>query len=79
MKKQVIETQEAIDFVDGMDTTSRMKYVAYVEILQTHGALVYPMAEKVGCVVGLFAMRIMTRTNERIFYCYAEGSIVLIL
>ncbi len=79
MKKQILETQEAQEFVQGMNEASRKKYASCIEILEKNGKLNYPMAEKVDGADGLFAIRIMTGNNERLFYCYDDGDYVLIL
>lgn len=79
MKKQVVETPEAREFAQGMKETSRKKYAACLDIIEMDGKLDYPLAEKVDGAKGLFAIRIMTAGNERMFYCYEEDDIVIVL
>ena len=79
MKKQILETQEAVAFVQTMGEASRKKYEACLAVLEKNGMLNYPLAEKVDGSTGLFAIRIMTGDNERLFYCYDDGDFVIIL
>ena len=43
------------------------------------GYLRYPEAEKFDEYENLFAIRIVTSGNERFFYCYDDGEMVIVL
>lgn len=77
--KTILETPQARAFVDTMDALSRKKYAALLALLAEHGFLSAPAAEKVTGEENLFALRILTRSNYRYFYCYDDGVTIFIL
>ena len=79
VKKSIYETDAVKAFVDGMSAVSQRKYRFARQLLAEVGYLRYPTAEKVDGFDNLFAIRILTLGNERLFYCYEVGDLVLVL
>lgn len=78
-KKVIYETDEVKAFVKTMSPTSQCKYKLARQVLEEVGYLRYPIGEKVEGVADLFVIRILTKGNERFFYCYDDGEIVAVL
>lgn len=55
-----------------MSVASQKQYYAALDVLEGNGRLSAPRAEKVDGVDNMFAIRILTRGNERFFYCYED-------
>ena len=66
-------------FAAGMSTASKRKYDHALEVIRQIGYLRYPEAEKFDEYENLFAIRIVTSGNERFFYCYDDGEMVVVL
>jgi len=79
MGKRVIQLPEAMSFARGMSVPSQRQYYAALDVLESEGRLKYPRAEKVDGVDNMFAIRILTRGNERFFYCYEEADSIYVL
>ena len=79
MEKKVIQLPEAIAFARGMSAASQNQYYAALDVLEVNGRLSAPRAEKVEGVDNIFAIRILTRGNERFFYCYEEEDSIYVL
>ena len=79
MEKKVIQLPEAIAFARGMSVASQKQYYAALDVLEVNGRLSAPRAEKVEGVDNMFAIRILTRGNERFFYCYEEEDSIYVL
>ena len=77
--KTVIQTDQAREFMETMDSLSQRKYAAILQLLAEQGFLRAPRAEKVEGQRNLFAFRILTDGNYRYFYCYDTGTIVYVL
>lgn len=77
--KTILETPQARAFADKMDALSRKKYAALLQLLSEKGALHSPFAEKVAGESNLFALRILTHGNYRYFYCYDDGTAIIVL
>jgi phage-related protein len=70
MKKTYIELPNVSTFLEGQPEEVQAKYEKIVDILEANGFLVSPYGEKVES--GLFAIRITTPNNIRIFYAYMK-------
>ena len=79
MKKQIFETDEVKAFVANMSPLSRRKYMQARQVLSDVGYLRYPVGEKVEGLEDIFVIRILTKGNERFFYCYDDGDFVAVL
>ena len=79
MTKKVIQLPEVMKFANGMSAASQKQYYASLDVLEANGRLSAPRAEKVAGEDNLFAIRIMTRGNERFFYCYEEVDFIYVL
>lgn len=77
--KIVIQTDQAREFMETMDSLSQRKYGAILQLLSECGFLRAPFGEKVEGHENLFAFRILTNGNYRYFYCYDTGTIVYVL
>lgn len=77
--KQVAFTDEALEFARTLDGLSRKKLAKAVRLLQAQGFLRSPLGEKVDGADGLFAIRITTDENARLFYCYDDGTTIYML
>ena len=77
--KTVIFTEEAERFADTLDRQSQKKLARIRSLLEEQGFLRAPMAEKIEGVDNLFAIRILTDSNARFFYCYDDGTVVYVL
>ena len=77
--KTVIQTDQAIEFMETMGPLSQRKYAAILDLLAEQGFLRAPRAEKVVGQRNLFAFRILTDGNYRHFYCHDTGTIVYVL
>ncbi len=77
--KHIFETEEVKSFVAKMSKASQRKYDVALQTLRAEGRLRYPLGEKVSGYSNLFAIRIVTSDNERMFYCYALEDLVIIL
>jgi len=78
-RKNIYETEQVRSFVAGMSPTSRRKYVVARQVLQDVGYLHRPEGEKVEGEDNLFAITIHAPDNERVFYCYDDGTTVFML
>ncbi len=78
-KKQIYETEAVKKFAKGMSPLSQRKYLLAKGILADRGYLVYPQGERFDQYENLFSIRIVTKGNERFFYCYDDGDVVVIL
>ena len=78
-RKRIYETDEVKEFVKSMPEASRRKYALARQKLAIDGFLRYPLAEKVIGQENLFAMRILSDGNERLFYFYAIEDIVAVV
>lgn len=65
MEKKVIQLPDVIAFARGMSVASQKQYYAALDVLEGNGRLSAPRAEKVDGVDNVFAIRILTRGNER--------------
>jgi hypothetical protein len=79
MRKAVIQLPDALTFAQRMSGISQKKYTAICGILAEQGFAYAPLAEKVDGEENLFAIRVMTKGNERFFYCYASGDFIYVL
>lgn len=79
MEKKVIQLPEVIAFARKMSAASQKQYYASLDVLEANGRLSAPRAEKVAGVDNMFAIRVMTRGNERFFYCYEEMDSIYVL
>ena len=77
--KTVIQTDQAIEFMETMDPLSQRKYAAILHLLAEQGFLRAPRAEKIEGQQNLFAFRILTDGNYRYFYCYDAGTTIYVL
>lgn len=78
-KKRIYETEEVKTFYAKMSLASQRKYDVALQTLREDGRLRYPFGEKISGYDNLFAIRIITSGNERMFYCYALEDVVLVL
>lgn len=78
-KKRIYETDAVKAFAARMSGASLRKYFIARELLSTQGYLSYPQAERLDGYDNLFAIRIVTRGNERFFYCYDAGDMIAII
>lgn len=78
-EKRIYETDAVKAFAAGMSAASKRKYDNALSVLRQVGYLRYPEAEKFDDYDNLFAIRIITRGNERFFYCYDDGDMVAVL
>ena len=77
--KQIYETDAVKAFYEKMSAASRRKYDHALVVIRQFGYLRAPEAEKLDGYDNLFAIRIMTPGNERFFYCYDDGTMVVVL
>lgn len=70
-KKTYIPLTGVMDFMEKQPAAVRAAYTRIIEALETDGFAVYPYAEKVE--KNLFAMRIKSGKNVRVFYVYMDG------
>ena len=77
--KRIYETDEVKSFVAGMSSASKRKYMQARQVLADFGDLRYPLGEKVDGYDDVFVIRILTKGNERFFYCFDEGDIIAVL
>ena len=77
--KQIYETDAVKSFYGRMSAASRRKYDHALVAIRQFGYLRAPEAEKLEGYDNLFAIRIMTPGNERFFYCYDDGTMVVVL
>ncbi len=68
MRKEYFPLPKVREFIEGQPVEVAAQYVAIVGKLMEYGKLEYPEAEKVE--KDLFAIRILTPSNIRIFYIY---------
>ena len=68
--KTYIELPAVTRFFSTQPAEVLAEYEALVELLEEHGRLTSPFAEKVE--PGLFATRLRSTRNVRVFYVYAE-------
>jgi len=78
-RKNIFETDEVRAFVAGMSPLSRRKYFVARQVLQDVGYLRKPEGEKVAGEDNLFAITIHSPDNERVFYCYDDGTTIFML
>lgn len=77
--KRIYQTEAVQAFADAMSDASRRKYNAALYLLAEDGVLTYPRAEKVEGHRNLFEIRILTKDNERFFYCYDAGTTIYVV
>ena len=79
MRKNIYETEAVRAFVANMSAASQRKYYVARQVLQDVGYLRKPEGEKVEGEENLFAITIHTPGNERVFYCYDDGTTIFML
>ena len=77
--KEVLYTEEAEAFVEGLPRLPKAKLLATVDILERQGYLNKPLAEKVEGQENLFSITIHTSDNPRVFYAYDDGAVIWLL
>ena len=77
--KRIYETDAVKAFAARMSAASLRKYRIAKEALALRGWIGYPEGEKFSQYDNLFAIRILTDGNERFFYCYDTGDLVVVL
>jgi len=77
--KEVLYTEEAEAFADGLPRISKAKLVAITDLLETQGRLNKPHGEKVEGQENLYAITIHTQDNPRVFYAYDDGTVIWLL
>lgn len=77
--KEVLFTEEAAAFVEGLSRVSKVKLLATTDILERQGYLNKPLAEKVEGQTNLFSITIHTSDNPRVFYAYDDGTVIWLL
>ncbi len=76
MKKEVLFTQQALDFIETLSDEGEVKLKRAINILESDGVLHAPMAEKVEGQKGLFEIRIKDADGQyRVFYAYAVNAL----
>jgi len=78
-RKNIYETEEVRAFVAKMSSLSQRKYFVARQVLQDLGYLRKPEGEKVSGEDNLFAITIHAPGNERVFYCYDDGTTIFML
>ena len=73
-RKTYIELPGVTYFLQEQPGELVAEYEALIELLEEHGRLVTPFAEKVE--PGLFAIRLRSTRNVRVFYVYADADVV---
>ena len=79
VKKNIYETDAVREFVATMSPLSRRKYFVARQVLQDVGYLRAPEGEKVAGEDNLYAITIHAPDNERVFYCYDDGTTIFML
>ena len=79
MQKKVIQLPEVIAFARRMSVASQRQYYAALDVLESEGRLKMPWGEKVDGQDNMFAIRVLTRGNERFFYCYEDADAIYVL
>ena len=80
MKKAVVFTKYAIEYLNAIPLDARRKIVAIAKILEEEGRLVAPYGEKVEGQKGLFEIRTKDAIGQyRVFYVYADGEDIYLL
>lgn len=80
MKKAVVFTKYAIEYLNAIPLDARRKIVAIAKILEEEGRLVAPYGEKVEGQKGLFEIRAKDADGQyRVFYVYADGEDIYLL
>lgn len=79
MQKKVIQLPDVIAFAGRMSAASQRQYYAALDVLEAEGRLKMPRGEKVDGQDNMFAIRVLTRGNERFFYCYEEADAIYVL
>ena len=77
--KDIIETEECLEFFALLNPEEVAEYVNTRKTLRESGRLEYPYGEKVSGERNLFAIRIRKGGNARFFYAYDDGTAVWIL
>lgn len=77
--KRIYETDAVKAFAAQMSSASLRKYLHAKGAIAERGWIGYPEGEKFNEYDNLFAIRILTGGNERFFYCYDTGDLVVIL
>ena len=77
--KDVIETDESLDFFATMNEEEKAEYASILLELYENGRLSAPYGEKIAGDDNLFAIRIRKGGNARFFYAYDDGTAVWIL
>lgn len=77
--KDIIETQECLDFFAILNPEEALEYESARKTLRENGRLEAPYGEKVGGETNLFAIRIRKGGNARFFYAYDDGTSIWIL
>ena len=70
-KKKYLELKQVSEFMSGQSGEIRAEYLLIVDRLELEGRLKMPFAEKVED--SLFAIRIISAGNVRIFYTYGKN------
>ena len=79
MQKKVIQLPDVIVFAKRMSVASQRQYYAALDVLESEGRLKMPRGEKVDGQDNMFAIRVLTRGNERFFYCYEDADAIFVL
>ena len=79
MQKKVIQLPDVIAFAGRMSAASQRQYYAALDVLEAEGRLKMPRGEKIDGQDNMFAIRVLTRGNERFFYCYEEENEIYVL
>ena len=79
MQKKVIQLPDVIAFANQMSVASQRQYYAALDVLESEGRLKMPRGEKVDGQDNMFAIRVLTRGNERFFYCYEDADAIYVL
>jgi phage-related protein len=80
MKKYVIFTKYAIEYLNTIPSDARGKIEAIANVLEEEGRLVAPYGEKVEGQMGLFEIRTKDANGQyRVFYAYSDGIEVYLL
>lgn len=80
MKKEIIYTKYAREFINSLPEEAKQRIRATVAILKENGYLVAPYGEKVEGQKGLFEIRAKDASGQyRVFYVYAVGDDIFLL
>jgi phage-related protein len=72
MKKKYIALQQVLDFIERQNADIKLEYNEIVGRLEKDGRLTMPFGEKVE--TPLFAIRVISAGNIRVFYIYGKDN-----